>query len=281
MLDDREEVEHIPWSELAATAQDDRRPHLYAIAGLAGAVVLGILVARTWWSTPDVTVAPGPITNEAPTAMEGSVADGTSELPLYSEADLVAGPLDSRTRIAVTRAEWFVTDYFTVDVDPSGSADVTTPSSAGDIPGFPQDRPGAIAYVEWASAFSVEELAEGRFRVGVLFRSVGAPPDGRFQRLPVRAVELLVEVAPDGGTSILEIPQPTERPASLAFPEFPDETDDVPLDVRESATAQVRAWGPEPRFEIGFRYEDHWRVFVTVADEVGNRFPLAVLVPIG
>ena len=117
-------------------------------------------------------------------------------------------------RAAVARAEWFVTDYFTADLEPSGSADVRTALPAGaELPDMPQDAAASLSYVEWARAFRVEEAGDGLFRVGVVFRALGAPPDRGFYRLPVRAVEVLVQVNEDGGSVVVDLPTPVALPA--------------------------------------------------------------------
>ena len=97
---------------------------------------------------------------------------------------------DELTAAAALRAEWFVTDYFTADVDPSGSASVRAAlPPGGSMPELPQDEAGpGVSFVEWARTVSIEPLGNGIHRVEVLFRAIGAPESGEFRRLPVRAV---------------------------------------------------------------------------------------------
>lgn len=118
-MDQDETVESVPWSELlddVEPSQDIRRI-AYLVAGLLGAVVLGAVIARAWWSpSPPVVIAPGiPVTADVAPPVDGSAAVPTatmSTFPLYSEADLMADPPDPGERAAIVRAEWFVTDFF-------------------------------------------------------------------------------------------------------------------------------------------------------------------------
>ena len=130
-MDQPEDVESVPWSELLETTDPtaERRRIAYLAAGLVGAVVLGAVVARAWWapSAPTI-VAPAeaapPIASEPSQTGDSEVSTTAGTLPLYSEADLMADPPDPDARAAIVRAEWFVTDYFTADYEPKGSADV-------------------------------------------------------------------------------------------------------------------------------------------------------------
>jgi hypothetical protein len=277
-MDEREELEHMPWGDLMAGAEpeDRRRRSLYLVAGALGSMVLGILVARSWWAptTAPMTVAPGT------TVVVAEAADTSlpaiPDLPLYSEADLMADPPDPGARAAIARAEWFVTDYFTSDFEPNGSADLRAALPAGPLPPFPQDDGAGISYVEWARAFRVEEAGGGAYRVSVAFRMLGAPPDRGFSRQPVRAVEILVAVSEDGGTTVLDLPAPARLPAGPEPEKWPDGDDEAPRSVIDEAIEAASRWGSEPRVVSSHETADGWRVVVTVADAVGNRWPMAV-----
>jgi hypothetical protein len=273
---------------------------LYLAAGAVGALVLGVIVARTWLA-PSGAPAPAAVTaasttgaappvphpadattssaTSSPLTTVGTLADIPVPGPLYSEADLMAFPTGTEERAAVARAEWFVTDYFTADLEPNGSADVRTALPAGaDLPDLPQDAAGSLSYVEWARAFRVEDVGIGRYVVGVAFRSLGAPPDRGFYRLPVRAVEVLVEVTAEGGSVVVDLPRPVALPAAPEPAAWPVESGEAPRSVVRSAIAAVGGWGTEPRLIAAQPVDDGWRVVVTVADEVGNRWPVAVRV---
>jgi len=273
----------VPWAELMAEAEpeDRRRRALYLVAGALGSMVLGMLVARSWWapSAPSVNLAPG--TTIAATAETPSTLPDIPGLPLYSEADLMAAPPDPFARAAIVRAEWFVTDYFTSDFEPNGSADVRAALPAGPLPAFPQDDGDGISYVEWARAFDVEEAGEGAYRVSVAFRMLGAPPERGFSRQPVQAVDVIVAVSEDGGTTVLDLPSPTRLPPGPEPVAWPEGVDDPPPAVVDEAAAMAAAWGSEPRIVSAHPVEEGWRVVLTVADAVGNRWPMAVVVSEG
>jgi len=284
-MDQNETVESVPWSELLEDAEpgQDVRRTAYLAVGLLGAVVLGAVIARAWWSpSAPIVIAPGnPVA--ADSTQEGDApatlpAATDSTFPLYSEADLMADPANPNERSAIVRAEWFVTDYFTADYEPTGSADVRAalPGTA-DIPDMPQDGRGGISYVEWARAFRVEEAGDGAYLVGVAFRTLAAPPDGAFIRLRVRAVEVMVGVGNEGA-SVLDLPRPTALPAGPEAAPWPEPTDDPPQSVVDIAAARASVWGSEPRIVSAAEVSEGWRIILTVADDVGNRWPLSFIV---
>jgi hypothetical protein len=280
-MDEREELEHVPWAELMAEAEpeDRRRRALYLVAGALGSMVLGVLIARSWWApSAGVNLAPG--TTVVAAAETPPTLPDIPGLPLYSEADLMADPPDPFARAAIVRAEWFVTDYFTSDFEPNGSADVRAALPAGPFPAFPQDDGDGISYVEWARAFDVEEAGDGAYRVSVAFRMLGAPPDRGFTRQPVQAVEILVAVSEDGGTTVLDLPAPARLPAGPEPEAWPEGDYDAPRAVTDEATEKASLWGSEPRVVSSHPVDGGWRVVVTVADAVGNRWPMVVLVAV-
>ena len=281
MDEDREELEHIPWSELTAMGADaDRRRKLmYLAAGAIGAMVLGAMVARAFTSTPAAPTAPG----TTPIAVGESVelpASTTSTSILYQEADLFAFlPETDGAMAAAVRAEWFVTDYFTADLEPSGSADVRTALPTGALlPPLPQDGTASLSYVEWARAFSVQRLADGVFLVGVAFRTLAAPPERGFRRMPVRAVDVRVAVSPAGGSTVVDLPAPRPFPAGPEPMAWSEVTDIAPQIVVDGAMRAAIGWGSDHRLVGASLVPRGWRVVLTAADEVGNRWPVALLV---
>lgn len=285
-MDEHEEYEQIPWSQLTGGPPGGKRRIAYVIAAALGTLVLAVLVARAFLSSPGETVAPASTLAEE--GEEGEeVTSSTEPEPsalglLYREADLMAFAAGPAERAAVARAEWFVTDYFTADLEPSGSADVRAALPAGaEVPDLPQDAAASLSYVEWARAFRVEETGDGLFRVGVVFRALGAPPDRGFYRLPVRAVEVTVQVTEDGGSVVVDLPAPVPLPAGPEPPGWPEASQEPPGRVAEAALARVAGWGTEPRVVSAQRAEGGWRVVLTLADEVGNRWPVAVFVESG
>ncbi len=122
-MEEREELEHVPWADLMAESEpeDRRRKAIYLGVAMVGALVLGVIVARSWWATPP---SPTPLAPGAETPVAATTVPDVPDLPLYTEADLMADPPNPAARLAVARAEWFVADYFTADLEPSGSADI-------------------------------------------------------------------------------------------------------------------------------------------------------------
>jgi len=285
-MDDHEEFEQIPWSELTTRPPNGRKRLIYMVAGGVGVLVLVVLVARAFTSSsPAQPLAPAVTVAQTDTSVAGEVASTTTAVAaapapslLYREADLMAFPATPAERAAVARAEWFVTDYFTADLEPSGSTDVRAALPGGAVlPEMPQDSASGLSYVEWARAFRVEEIEEGRFRVAVAFRALGAPPESGFYRLPVRAVEVTVAVSADGGSTVVDLPTPVPLPAGPEPGPWPEEAE-APQWVLEAALGEAAGWGLEPRLLAAHSDGLAWRVVLTLADEVGNRWPMAVWV---
>ena len=297
MDDQHEEVEHIPWGELMASGGDRGRRVLYLGAGALGALVVGILGARLFSSPPPAQPDPVPVAVETtvpvtvtvlvpvPETVPEAVLETTTTttlppLPvLYREADLMAFPADWAARAAMARAEWFVTDFFTADLEPNGSADIRGALPVGVVmPVMPQDGVVGLSYVEWARAFRVVEGPDGVYRVSVAYRMLGAPPERGFQRLPVRAVEVRVAVSPSGGTVVVDLPAPAVLPAGPDPGPWPVESEVAPPVVVEGAMGVAARWGWEHRVLGAGRVPGGWRVLLSAADELGNRWPLAVYV---
>jgi len=282
---EHEEVESVPWGDLLEEARPrpDVRRVAYIAAGLVGAVVMGAVIARAWWtpSAPTVIAPASPVASAADGPQAAPSASTTTTVPpLYSEADLMADPPDPEARAAVTRAEWFVTDYFTADFEPTGSADIRAAlPGAAELPDLPQDGSGGISYVEWARAFDVVPAPSGGgdYLVSVAFRTLAAPPDGAFIRLPVRAVEVVVGVE-SGGSSVLDLPRPISVPVGPEPPAWPEPDESAPPEIVDRAAARASVWGAEPRVVSTAAIESGWRVVMTVADDVGNRWPVALVV---
>jgi hypothetical protein len=282
-VDEHEEYEHVPWSELLAEPPQNRRRAGYLVATAVAALVLGVLVARAWFSsstqgTPVAGGFPTSTVETPPNALEATTSTVRSG-SILQEADLMAFAGGTAERAAVARAEWFVTDYFTADLEPFGSSDVRTALPSGSaLPEMPQDTAGGLSYVEWARAFRVEEIEEGLFAVGVVFRSLGAPPDRGFLRLGVRAVEVRVNVGPDGGSSVADLPSPAVLPAAPEPIGWPESTEEAPEQVTDEVLELAAGWGEDPRLLASQRMASGWRLVVSVADEVGNRWPMSIQV---
>ncbi len=275
-MEEREELEHVPWADLMAEAEpeDRRRKAIYLGVAIVGAMALGVIVARSWFVTAGspVTVTPDD------TAVAATTQPDLPELPLYTEADLMAVPPDPGARVAMVRAEWFVTDYFTADLEPNGSAEVRAALPASIAAELSLDVGAAVSYVEWARAFRVEQLGDGTYRVAVVFRTLGAPPDRGFTRQPVRAVEVLIAVAGDAGTTVLDLPAPIAIPVGPEAAVWDGEPATPPQAIIDLVSTRASLWGTEPRIVAATRREGEWRVVVSVADALGARWPLALRV---
>jgi hypothetical protein len=271
-----EELEHIPWADLMAESEpeDRRRKTIYLGVAIVGAMVLGVIVARTWWAAPSI---PTPLAPEAQIPIAATTIPEIPELPLYSEADLMADPPDPAARLAMVRAEWFVTDYFTADLEPNGSTEVRAALPASVAADLSLDVGEAVSYVEWARAYRVDEAGDGTYRVAVAFRTLGAPPDRGFTRQPVRAVEVLIAVAGDGAT-VLDLPAPTFFALGPEAPVWEGEEATPPQEVVDEVSTRASLWGSEPRIVSARHFDGEWRIVVTIADAVGARWPFALRV---
>jgi len=205
-----EEYEYVPWSQLANQQRTQRNRTMYIAAGVIAAIAIGALVARS--ALGSASVQPQPTAQATPDTTTAELTTTTTDASpsLYSEADLMALIEGEATRAVATRAEWFVRDYFTSDDDPRWPSDIAA-ALAQDVP-LPALPPSTSpAYVEWAKAYEVIETMPGLFRATVVFRTIGGQP---YERLPVQAVEVGVAIQGDGGTTIIELPNPVPIPGT-------------------------------------------------------------------
>ncbi len=283
-MEEPEEYEHIPWSALTDDHRERRNRLAYATAGILVAATIGAVAARAVWKPEAAAESPGAdVVLTVPTAEQRSLPPITSTtLPLpslYSEADLMATLNGEKARIVAARAEWFVTDYFTTDRDRRGSTDVHDALPAGsDVPALPHDGESpAVTYVEWARATRVTELTPGRFRVAVAFRGVAESAQGGFDRLPVRAVDLMLTLGPDGGAAVVDLPTPAFLPNGPDLAPSDETSPDVAPAVAAAALAEAERWGKAAAEVIGASAtQSGWRVVVGVSDASGNSWPMTV-----
>ena len=180
-----DEYEEIPWTTLLSEHRQGRAKTLYVVAGVLVAVVIGFAGIR-WVNAPGhgepQTLAP-PVTATTTTAPPVT-SEATTTTGVLSEADLMAVQPATAELGAVARAEWFVTDYFTVD----GPMPEELPAAFvvdADLPDSFRETASGTSYVEWARAYEVRPTADG-YAVSVVFRSLTEEPDGAFVRGPVR-----------------------------------------------------------------------------------------------
>ena len=298
-----EQFESIPWASLVPQKKVGARRLVIVIAILiAGAlvgVVSGAALRTDTGRSVTVTLAPKgsaePTDSQieepsltAPTSPLASSPDVsapaqevTESLPapprLYSEADLMAVMPEEEMRAAVMRAEWFVTDFFTVDGDVSAVSDVlgALPTGRAALP-LPHESGAGLSYVEWARAYLVEPLGPARYRVAVAFRTRTGPAPGELVRSPVRAVTVDIQVGADGATRVADYPAPVEPPPALdvevaVVPEM-----EASQDILAGALVVASSVGTEPSILLAGLDADGWRVIVLVGDRSGLRWPLAV-----
>ena len=268
-----EVYEHIPWAELAVPPPKKGPWVVYLVAGAIVAVSLGALAARSIDRTPEST----PI-SVAPTSAAPVVTTLPSPAPegeILTEADLLAVVPGQGEVSAAARAEWFVTDYFSSGGDPAASRavldalpdDSRLPATGGS---------GSASYVEWAATSRIESVGSERFRSTVLFRVLVPGDEGSYVRLPVQAVDVIIEVDAAGGTRVIDLPMPVGVPTGPSASTWADPSSNVPDLIRTAALRIAGSWGAEPALIEGNERQGGWRVVVSVSDGAGVRWPLSV-----
>ena len=271
-----DEYEEIPWNTLLSEHRQGRTKTLYLAAAVIVAVVIGFVGIR-WLTAPghgdeDALAAPVETTTTV-VAVDEAELTPTTVATVLSEADLMAVQPSISELSAVARAEWFVTDYFTVD-GPLTEELISAFVNDASLPDLPSPADGSVSYVEWARAFDIRATANG-YAVSVVFRSLTEEPDSTFIRSPVRAVDVLVAV--DGGeTAIIDLPIPILPPVYHTIDgwmetegEAHDEAITATLDYaamfdENASVVQSGTAGPE------------WRVVFTIGDRSGNRWPVVM-----
>jgi hypothetical protein len=275
--DDSEEpvevYEHIPWAELAVLPREKKPWVVYLAAGAVAAASLGALAARSVGRTPEPPPAAVPPTVTVPvvTTLPWPAPEGE----LLTEADLLAETPGRGEVSAAARAEWFVTDYFSSGGDPGTDQQVLNALPDGSsLPAA--TGAGFSSYVEWVATSRIEAVGNQRFRSTVLFRMLVSSGDESYVRMPVRAVDVVVEVDAGGGTKVVDLPMPAGVPAGPPLPTWADPVEKVPDLVRAAALRLARSWGADPTVVEGSKREGGWRVVVGVADEAGVSWPLTL-----
>jgi len=270
-----DEYEEIPWSTLLAEHRQGRVKTVYLAAAVIVAVVAGFVGVR-WLTAPGHGEQPtlaAPIETTTTTEAVVAEADSSTTTAVLSEADLMAVVPAVAELAAVARAEWFVTDYFTVD-GPIPEELISAFVNDATVPDLPNGDGKGVSYVEWARAFDVRPATSG-YAISVVFRSITEEPDGAFVRGPVRAVDVLIAVE-EGETAVSELPIPILPQVYHAIDgwmvtegQAHDEAISATLDYAEmfdedAEVVESGAAGPE------------WRVVFTVGDRSGNRWPVVM-----
>lgn len=240
---------------------------------IAGVALIGISVAVSKAINPQepairpATTLALPVTTTAPIP-----APGTTQVPPLSEADLLAVDQDAVRQALVGTAEWFLTEYFTVDGTSVNGEALGGLAPSNRIVRGDSER----SFVEAVSILSVDYLGTGEFKVRAVVHSLSSVGEG-YQRLSPRGVELRLSLT-DEGPEVRDLPRPVELelPAT-SLPEV--EPEELPSHIAEAALRSVTPWGTaEPGSMIGGRIDGGWRVEVTVRDDVGVPWPVALWV---
>lgn len=262
-----EEHEEIPWTMLVDYERKTRSRFWYVLAAVLLAAVAGVTAVR-WFEGR----RHGELPVATPATVTTLVASSTTT-SLATEAALLAADPAVDTLAATATAEWFVTDYFTVDGAPTPELTslFTTDAVLPELPGTVEDGP--VSFVEWARATAARPQ-RGDVVVTVLFRTLYENADGRIERSPVRAVDVVVVVDGDQ-TAVAELPIPVDVPghglAGWATTGGPPSQE-----AETAAISRAASVGSDPVVFSSGQTEDGWRVVVGVVDPSGARFPVAV-----
>ena len=264
-----EHLEHIPWSDLT-TRREMPRWIPYVAAGAIAVAALGVFLGKNAGSSRTTI----PVIAVTSTTMVPEVTATIPEaVPLYSEADLMALVPGSQEQLAATRALWFVREYFGTGGRPGDVEGVLAALPAGAVVESADGR--GSSYVEWAEPFSVEQLGDDLYRIGVVFGMLGGPDASTLTRLEPLAVVVVVAVDGDR-TGVVDLPMPVELPSRTDVTVWPDSSGDVPESVIGAAEREVSQWGSDPEVVAASHGEGGWRVEVLVSDAGGIRWPMAV-----
>ena len=269
-----DEYEEIPWSTLLTEHRQGRVKTLYMAAAIVVAIVAGFVGIR-WLTAPGhgeqaAVAAPVETTTTEALLIESEPPSTTAVL---SEADLMAIEPATAELAAVARAEWFVTDYFTVDGQiPEEVLSAFVNDAA--IPDLPNGDGAGISYVEWARAFDVRPTING-YAISVVFRSLTEEPDGAFVRGPVRAVDVLIAVE-EGETAIAELPIPILPPVYHAIDGWMVTSGEAHGEAVTATLDYAGMFDENPEVIESGAAGPEWRVVFTVGDRSGNRWPVVM-----
>jgi len=175
---------------------------------------------------------------------------------------------------ASARAEWFVSDYFSTGGNPGDHQRVLNALPEGAH--LPAALNAASSYVEWATTSRVEAIGNETFRSTVLFRLLVSTDAESYVRLPVQAVDVIVEVDGGGATRVVDLPMPVEIPIGPPVSAWGEQSEEIPDPVQAGALQIAGWWGAEPEIIEGSERQDGWRIVVMVADGAGVRWPLTL-----
>ncbi len=211
---EREELDQIPWSQLAREVDDGIDRRWYVVGVAVGIVIVAVLAFRLLGNSGGQPVPPtAPLVEPAPATSPDALAP-TSTIPEtvgpIAESALRAETIGDDLEVTLV-AEWFVSDLFTVDGSPETTQAVRSRldplAAAADLPH--DDPVGDPTYVEWARAFAVD-ISSGTATVSVAYRTLRTV-EGTYVRDPVRAVMVTLTRTGDRWL-VTSLPTPTEVP---------------------------------------------------------------------
>ena len=211
---DNEEFEQIPWSSLMTDKAEGVDSKVYIAVGVVGVIVAVIFGIRIFGGSSAQPVPP--LDTPAASVTAETVPTTTAGL-IISEADLMAGSTDSavesRALSQIAFAEWFVTDYFTVDGSSENERSLRkllAPEASSLLLPHSGDTPIPAMYVEWARSVDIREIGDALVEVDVVYRTI-TETDAGFVRDPVSAVVVTVRSGVvDAG--ITGLPMPIDVP---------------------------------------------------------------------
>lgn len=257
-----ERYESIPWDALVTDDAKRRRRWVMLASMALVALAVGVVIGRNvWWASnePTSTSAPGPVETIAPST-PSTVPDVEAPQALSTEETA-----------AMSYAAWFVADYFTVD-----GSDVTRQSVLDRLPpgvDLPEPPDTARSFVESVFPMSVEQVAQGRYRVLAVVRALAASDGSSYRRQPARAVAVMVDVGQEGA-AIVDLPRPAPLPEGVAAG-FDLEQAEPPQVVVDAARTEAELWGTPVGAPISSLVGDAWRVVHLVEDTEGLVWPVA------
>lgn len=268
-LDER--FESLPWENVAAAKSPDRRWMVILASALVVAAV-SASAARTLWPAPPLTApAPSTSTTTAQASTTVAVTSPVDDSRPVTEADLRAVSPDDAKRAVSAHAEWFVTEWLTMDGQPSEATSTLLPDGV-DVPLLDES---ARSFVESAVTLSTEEIGFGSWEVAVLVRSLSAFGEGDYLRIPARVFLVTVGIGEDG-PFVSDLPAPGPLPSGKAAALDLDE-EAAPSSVVDSAITLIREAGlPDQSSITTSRLGEFWRVGAVVRDRAGVPFAVAV-----
>ncbi len=267
-LDER--LESLPWEHVTPVEPADRR-WMLAVAGAVVVVAVVASATRTLW--PAAPLAPSSTLEHVQpteTSSDTQPASTTSASPV-TEADLRAIAPGDAARAVSAHAEWFISEWMTIDGRASDTALALLPDGVGVQPVDASAR----SFVESAVALSAEEVRPGSWDVAVLVRSLSSFGDGDYVRIPARVFLVPVGLG-DDGPFVADLPSPGPLPEARATaPDLVEES--APATVTTAAVANMREAGlPDETTIETARLGDLWRVTGVVRDQAGVPFVVAV-----